>query len=499
MVQKMQLVINLSKKSDAPLYVQVAESIKDSIHRGILKPGDRLPSTRELATSAKLARLTINRAYENLASQKYISVVQGSGAYVLESNRGDTNKHGSTGIKAPIKAVSEKVVDVPMSPWAEHLMTEESLVQPAPDATAEVNYNAAQIQVLPLNLWRKALFKSIDMEDDELLSLTAEPFGYLPLREALSQYLGRARHLSCSPEQIAIFPHSESGTDMLSRILLRPGDVVGVEEPGSPGVRTTFLAHGAELFQLPIDEEGVNFETLYASEKVPRLIYLTPSHQDPTGIALKMSRRESLLKWADKKDVFIIEDDYDCEYYYGQRTLPALMSMDKHDKVIYRFNFWKSLFPLVRMGFLVVPPSLVPILRRAKMLTERNNSLLEQKALSTFISLGYYERHLRRTHAIYELRRAAVLHAITLHCKSFMKIQPITAGTHILAQFSENLSEGFISECANKAGVPLMSTKGQYTGTPTKNEFIIAFAILAEGKTDKIFKNFADAVKLGAA
>jgi len=487
----MHLVITLPKKSDLPVYIQVAEAIKQSINRGILRPGDRLPSIRELAASLKLARLTINRAYEHLSSQSYIATVQGSGTFVIESAELTERRDRDNGTDLAEQAADTLWQDVKLSPWGERLMMQDSLASSAPDICAELNYNAALLEVLPLNLWRTALFKSFDLEDPAVFSYTTDPLGFKPLREALAQYLGRARNLICSPEQIAVFCNTEAGTDKLARLLLRPGDLVGVEEPGSPGVRTTFTTHAARLLPLPVDKNGIVVNQLMKSEKTPRLIYITPSHHDPTGAPLSLARREELLDWAKDKDCFIIEDDYDCEYYYGERTLPALMSMDRNQRVIYRFNFWKSLFPLVRLGFLVLPRPLVAVMRRAKMLTERDNSLLEQKALAAFMSLGYFERHLSRTRSIYESRRAAVLHAITRHCKRQIQASPITAGTHLLAHFSPHLREDHIISCAAATRVPLISTRNHYAGEPKGNEFIIAFATLNEAETDHIFAEFA--------
>jgi GntR family transcriptional regulator/MocR family aminotransferase len=256
-------------------------------------------------------------------------------------------------------------------------------------------------------------------------------------------------------------------------------------------VRTTFLTHASRLLPVPVDEYGIVVNELIASGERPRLIYITPSHHDPTGVALSLSRREMLLDWAKDKDCFIIEDDYDCEYYYGQRTLPAMFSMAQNQRVIYRFNFWKSLFPLVRIGFLVLPKQLVPVIRRAKMLTERDNSLVEQKALAAFMSLGYFERHLSRTRTIYESRRAAVIHALTRYCKKEAQLTPTTAGTHMLASFSPQLTEEKIISCASVSGVPLISTRQYYSGKPKCNEFIIGFTTLKETETDKIFREFA--------
>lgn len=484
----MQLYITLPKKSNLPIYVQVSEAIKDRVDRGVLKPGDRMPSIRELAVSLDVARLTINRAYEHLASQGYISVVQGRGTFVLDLN-------GVVADESSAAQVDGDRHEFELSPWAMRVMQQDSLASSTPDIAPELNYSAALLPVLPLNLWRKALLKSTDMDDLELLSYTADPLGFKPLREALAAYLRRARHLNCSPEQIVIFCHTEAGTDKLARLLLGPGDLVGVEEPGSPGVRTTFFTHGARLLSLPVDDEGIVVDTLIANKEAPRLIYLTPSHHDPTGVALSLERRQALLDWAQDKDCFIIEDDYDCEYYYGQRTMPALMSMDKNDRVIYRFNFWKSLFPLVRMGFLVLPKPLVPVMRRAKMLTERDNSLLEQKALAAFISLGYFERHVSRTRSIYQNRRAAVLHAITKHCKKEMRAAPTTAGTHVLAHFAPELREEDIRRCALSCGVPLLSTRQHYAGEPKANEFIVAFAPLQEEEADRLFREFGEMLR----
>ncbi|MDR3616580.1 MAG: PLP-dependent aminotransferase family protein [Candidatus Obscuribacterales bacterium] len=488
----MQLLLTLPQKSSLPVYIQVAEAIKESINRGVLKPGDRLPSIRELAASLKLARLTINRAYEHLSSQSYIDVLQGSGTFVSQSPPLSTPRATDDSADLTDEQPSgDSCRSVALSAWAQRLMKEDSLALSAPDISGELNYNAALLEVLPINLWRKALFKSFDMEDPAMLSYTTDPLGFAPLREALAQYLARARNLRCSPDQIAIFCNTESGTDKLARILLQPADLVGVEEPGSPGVRTTFLTHASRLLPVSVDEYGIVVNDLIASGERPRLIYITPSHHDPTGVALSLSRREMLLDWAKDKDCFIIEDDYDCEYYYGQRTLAALFSMDQNQQVIYRFNFWKSLFPLVRIGFLVLPKKLVPVVGRAKMLTERDNSLVEQKALATFMSLGYFERHLSRTRTIYESRRAAVILALTRYCKKEAQLSPTTAGTHILASFSPQLTEENIISCAAVSGVPLISTRKYYSGKPKCNEFIIGFATLNETETDKIFREFA--------
>jgi GntR family transcriptional regulator/MocR family aminotransferase len=496
----MQLVLTLPKKSHLPVYIQVADAIKFSINRGTLRPGDRLPSIRELSSSLKLARQTINRAYEHLSSQNYINIVHGSGTYVLESPERAAPADNNTDAKLEDLPAAEGEIDsqqqhITLSPWAERLMMSDILASSTPDISVELNYNAALLEVLPLNLWKKALYKSSSMEDLSMLSYTADPLGYRPLREAIAQYLGRARQLVCSPEQVVVFANTEAGTDKLARVLLQPGDLVAVEEPGSPGVRTTFFTHQARLMPLQVDQDGIVVNQLVTSKETPRLMYITPSHHDPTGAPMSLARREMLLDWAKDKDCLIIEDDYDCEYYYGQRTLPALMSMDKNQRVIYRCNFWKSLFPLVKIGFLVLPKPLVPVIARAKMLTERDVSFLEQKALAEFITLGYFERHLSRTLTVYESRRAAVLHAIARFCKKDVTASSTTAGTHLLAHFSPDLSEEQIIACARSSGVPLISTKQHYAGTPKSNEFIIAFATLSGEAIDDIFRMFADLLK----
>jgi GntR family transcriptional regulator / MocR family aminotransferase len=490
----MQLVLNLPKKSKLPVYILVAEALKECIKGGTLKPGDKLPSMRELAQQLNLARLTVNRAYEHLSSQSYIAVVQGSGTFVLDAPLTEISPLDTSIMHSA--QTDHSSAEIQLSPWAKRVLMQDSLTLPVPDVSAELNYNAALLELLPINLWRKALAKSFDREDLSVLSYTQDPLGFRPLREAICQYLARARNLRCSADQIAIFCNTEAGTDKLARILLQPGDLVGVEEPGSPGVRTTFTTHACRLLPLSIDDQGMVVNELANSPDTPRLIYLTPSHQDPTGVALSLERREELLHWAKGKDCYIIEDDYDCEYYYGTRTLPALMSLDKNSRVIYRFNFWKSLFPLVRMGFLVLPKPLVPVMARAKMLTERDNSLLEQKTLAAFISLGYFERHVSRTRSLYEVRRAAVLQAIARHFnKKDINVSSTSAGTHVLANFSSSFSEEQILSAAAQSGVSLISTRKHYAVAPKRNEFIIAFTTLKEADTADVFAHFARLLK----
>ena len=215
-------------------------------------------------------------------------------------------------------------------------------------------------------------------------------------------------------------------------------------------------------------------------------------------MSLSLSRRFELLRWAQTNGAIILEDDYDSEYRYGEEPAQALQGLDSDGNVIYRYNFWKALFPLVKLGFLVVPPNLVPLFKRARKVLDREMSLLEQHALAEFISGGHFERHIRRMRSVYSARRAALIQALTINFGRSLTISNISAGMHVLVKFHSQHSDELIMQCARQAKVPLASTQVNYVGEPTRGEFLAGFASIEQDEINDRTRLFAELLQTPA-
>ncbi|MBZ0185588.1 MAG: PLP-dependent aminotransferase family protein, partial [Candidatus Obscuribacterales bacterium] len=307
---------------------------------------------------------------------------------------------------------------------------------------------------------------------------------------AISFYLFRSRGLEVPYERICIFSGAQSALDLLSRMLIDKGDDAYVENPGYPEARRLFLAYGACLNALPVDGEGLVTNALPEQAEDARLIYLTPAHHDPTGVVLSDARRSALLDWAKRHDVWIIEDDFDSDIRYGEKPSSCLVGIDKDQSVIYLSSFWKVLFPVLCLGFLVVPQRLVPVLSRAKGLTDRYLHNVEHEALADFIAEGHLEKHVRRLRTIYARRRRSVIELVNKGLAGKALISPVSAGTHLLLHFKTEMSQAAILDCAQKSGFPMVSTSSYYFENPVENEVLVPFAHLDEIEMAKRFEKF---------
>jgi GntR family transcriptional regulator/MocR family aminotransferase len=486
----MELALTLPQNSSLPLYKQLAEAIKSAIADGKLQPGQKLPSSRALAESLAISRETASRSYAELASLGLIKVTAGSGVIVNDelsyqetlANTIRTNKH-------------TQLSPAELSAYGKRLMDIDELAEITTFLRPEFNCQAPTLDDLPVKRWRELLQKAARTEDDDLVAYINDPFGYKPLREAIAAYLARRRAIVCSPEQIAVFNTTEGGSDLICRLLVQPGDFIAVENPGTPGVRMTFRSHGAQFLPIAVDQGGIVVDELRNRRQRVRLIYVTPSHHDPSGVVLTPQRRQELIEWATRSNAFIIEDDFDSEYRYGERPVPALKSLDTSDCVIYRYNFWRALYPLVRISFLVLPKRLLQPVWRTKSLTERDVPLLEQRALGMLIEEGHLERHMRRTLGVYSRRRIALVQALKREFGDDVTINPISAGLHVLVRFSPLYSEQQIMLAARAADVPLLSTRQNYLTGAVPNEFVIAFAFTPEEKVREMIARFNECIR----
>jgi len=275
----------------------------------------------------------------------------------------------------------------------------------------------------------------------------------LPLREAIAAYLGRGRGIACTARDVTIVNGSQQAIDLVARVLIEPGDVVALEEPGYLGAQRTFSAHGADMRAIAVDHDGIRVDLLERYAAGARLVYVTPSHQFPLGSLLAATRRRALLAWAERNSAIVVEDDYDSAYRYEGRPIPALYGIDTSGRVVYVGTFSKTMFPALRIGFVVAPPALREVIQAAKGFADRQSPILEQRALASFIVEGGFERHLRRMRVLYRARREALLAALRRHIGDGLEVSGESAGMHLVVRLPLLETDRFI-ERARRAASP---------------------------------------------
>ncbi len=472
------------KNKEAKLFRQIYDSIKNQIETGTLKPGAKLPSTRTLAATLNVSRHTVRRSYEELSSQGYIKLSKGLRPQVVKALA-----DSAVAAKSSKAFVNENFqLNFEVTDFARRIIDSEGLSYTAIETLDELNAGGAPLSELPVNTWRKAIQKFNVLSPNDLSVYIYDPFGSISLRTTLASYLNRSRGIITNVENIAVYNYTECGTDMLCRLFINPGDNVVVENPGTPGARMMFKAHGANLIQLNIDRNKIDLSELDGVKA--KFIYLTPSHHDPIGTVMDLNYRKSLIQWAHANNVLIIEDDYDCEYHFTRPVQPSLKGLDEYGVVIYRYNFWRTLFPLTKLGFIVLPSPLVPLLHKVKTFVERNTTLIEQDALSYFINEGYFERHIKQTRSMYMTKRTAILSALTKYFKSDLNVYD-GGGIQIILTFNKNFDSPKILKAAHDSKFPIISTADYYLSKPVANEFILFYTHFPVYLIEERIKDFA--------
>lgn len=472
----MQLNLTFEPKSDLPVYKQMADAIAQAISEGSLPHGLILPSTRELAACNLVSRLTAQRCYDELAGQGYIK----------RYSRGKTrvNKPSSP---SRLDTGSIKYDAVELSSYGQRLA--DSYNQAPKDFAA--TFGTTPLDLLPVTRFQECLYEAVREIHTLDNASQRDPFGLPALRKQLQALLFRTRGIKCSTEQIVLFPTTEGGVELLCRLTLSEGDVAAVEDPCLDSIRTSLELNGATVNPIPLDSEGISIEALADIDTTPRLIYVTPSRQDTTGRMMTRFRRNRLLQWVASKQSLIIEDDYDSEFRYGQEPEPALFSIDSCGRVVYRYNFWKSLYPLVKMSFLVIPTSLIAAFRGALNSRHADVPLIEQYALATFIRKGHYERHLHKCRKTFAIRRASMIHALTKLPGRPIIYEKQTGGTHLIVRLAQHLSAEQIEAAAKQNGLELHATRANYSNVSApNNEYLLSFSNVDEKETEEKISQF---------
>lgn len=460
-----ELAMKLNRASNTPLSRQIYSEMAHRILSGELRPDARIPSARQLSGDLQVSRNTVNAAYDQLAAEGYIERTVGagsrvSGAVPAIAPLGDGG-HRNGARKPHISTRGRYLTE-----WTKVINDLESGAQ---------HIGAPALDFLPIKLWKRLMTHQLERLSKDELGY-GESAGYFPLRAAIASHLNRTRGLEVSSQQIVIVSGTQQALDLLSRVLLDPKDPVLFEEPGYPGARAAFMGGGTTLVPVPVDHEGMNLDTLSASQLDARAAYITPAHQFPLGVTMSLSRRLALLEWAEAFNAWIIEDDYDGEYRFAGKPLSALASIAKSERVIYVGTFSKVLFPGLRIGFVVLPEDLAERFASARGYMDRQSPILEQATLAAFMAGGHYDRHIRKMRRVYGERRAAVIQAFQNHGSGLIAIEAPETGMHVIVRLTAAVSEQRAADIFTEHGLPAMPIGSYFMNKPTARGLLVSFA-----------------------
>lgn len=473
----MDLALKLDNASAVPLHQQLYNELRQAILLGRLQCTQRMPSSRALAKALAISRTTVLLSYEQLISEGYLKTVPASGTFVACELPDQL-------LQSP---VPQSVVSIPQ-PWIElssYGATLATVELPTTTSSGTVInfsfFGKPALDEFPIQLWRRFLSRCY-RSSPTMLDYPADPSGYRPLREAIARYLIQSRAIRCDPNQIIITNDAHQGVELLARLLLNRGDRVLIEDPGCFEARYVFQAQGAEIISIPVDQSGIVVESLSTLKAPVKLAYVTPSHQFPTGAILSLSRRLELLAWAQQSGAMILEDGYDSEFRFDERPIPALQGLTVSDSIIYIGTFSKVLFPALRIGYIVVPQSLAPVVARAKWLSDRQSPLLEQHTLTHFINEGHLESHIRRMRILYAQRRQILTQALAEQLEDQVTVMGDNAGLNMMVQFHTRLSNEEIIDRAAQREVKLHSIQKCCVKAESRGKFLLGYADLTPEK-----------------
>jgi GntR family transcriptional regulator / MocR family aminotransferase len=459
-------LIAVDREGAKPLHRQIYDSFRAMILDRRLQSGQQIPSTRALANELGISRIPVLGAYSQLLAEGYIESRSGAGTFVTASLSdrfpAQTPPAPSVAPSTPSQAISRVVTFLPAkaAPWF-------------PGGGA---FTVGQIAYdhFPFRVWsdlvtyhaRRVRASSLNYSD----AMGSEEF-----REAIANYLRTARAVRCEASQIIVVNGSQHALDLSARVLLEPDTPVWIEEPGYEFLRHTLTLSGCRLVPVPVDGEGLDVAAGMKLSSHARVAYVTPSHQYPLGATMSVSRRLQLLEWAHTNGAWIVEDDYDSEYRYESMPVASLQGLDRGSRVIYIGTFSKTLFPSLRIGYIVLPPALVDAFLAVRRANDLSPSHLYQAALSDFIRGGHFARHIRKSRQFYAERRTALAQALRNEFGSEMEIMGSEAGMHLVVTLPPGLSDQKISARAAREGLWLWPLSSAYAGANVRQGFILGF------------------------
>jgi GntR family transcriptional regulator/MocR family aminotransferase len=429
---------------------QLAQGLRAAIRRGELKAGERLPSTRALAASLRLARGTVVEAFEQLEAEGYLESRTGAGTRVTASLADELTP-------SPPKTTTS-AARVRLPPQAQRLAQAASHFAPLPPVPFAVGVPLDE--VAPGDSWRR-LGNRVRLAAKALPSGYGDPKGLAALRVEIADYVRRARAVACDAEQVLITSGTQQGLYLAARVLLAPGDAVWAEDPAYPGMTAVLADFGVDVCRVPVDAQGIAVAQGIALAPKARAAFVTPSHQYPLGVPMSMSRRLLLLDWARQNDAWVVEDDYDSELRYAGHPFPSLQGLEP-SRVVYLGTLSKVLFPSLRLGYAIVPQPLVTAFVGARAIMDRGSPLDVQHVVAEYMRAGLLDAHTRRIRAIYADRRRTLIDAIERELHPWLTVEPGDQGMHLVAWLKRGFDDRTLATDALAAGIALRPVSTMY-------------------------------------
>ncbi|MDK4790923.1 MAG: PLP-dependent aminotransferase family protein [Acinetobacter sp.] len=446
-------------------------ALRDAILDGRLTAGTKLPSSRALADMMSISRNSVLAALERLLDEGYLFTKPSSGTYVAEVVP-DQLIHIQESSK---KTTPSKPHALNINPNMEALLASWREQSSSSQKKKMFHVGVGCVDLFPHQLWGKLLTQAWRQSYYQLGQFH-DPRGYLPLRQAICEYVRTTRGLNCNEQQIIIVNGTQQAIHLSAYALLQANDEVCLDEPGYDAAFNIFRSFGAKVNLIESDEEGMQVSDITDHYLKSKLVYTAPSHQFPLGGTLSLTRRFALLDWANKAEKWIFEDDYNSEFRYGTHPIQALQGLDQQQRVVYSGTFTKMMFPEFRLGFMVVPEALIETFSAAKYYTDVRSSYLEQVALALFIQQGHYARHVRKVRkACYE-RQQILIKAINEYLPDILDVQPTDSGIHLICWLKGAWTEQeFITYCST-LGLAVQSLSRYCQRTPKKAAVLLGYA-----------------------
>ena len=463
-----------------PLHARIQRAIRQLILDRALGAGKPLPASRALAKSLGVSRDTVEAAYGQLHAEGFIERRVGSGSFVAQVTELTTSRR-STPQAAPSGPLnlSKRGSAVFRSGGVRERLSLRPFAHGAPET-----------RTFPLHLWER-LERQVLKESGTQALLHADPQGVEPLRRVVADYVNLERGARASADRVLVLTSSQQALTLCANMLLDPGDRIFIEDPVYYGARRAFDAAGLECAPVGLDRHGLLVEQILDDPRGAKAVFLTPSHQFPTGATLSLDRRLALIEWAARRQAWIIEDDYDSEFHYAGKPTACAQGLDPHDRTLYVGTFTKSLFPGLRIAYVVLPPQLVEPMTVARTLLDGHSAPIAQLTLARFMEGGHFGAHVRSMRGVYAERLGVLVDLVATHLSDFVEAQPPAGGLQMPCLLTCGLSEGAVVQAARRAGIELLGLSGLYAGDGGPPGFLMGFAAYTPDEIEIAVKKLA--------
>jgi len=464
-----------------PLHARIQRAVRQLILDGALDVGRPLPASRALAKSLGVSRDTVEAAYSQLHVEGFIERRVGSGSFVSERARRLSGRGAARRAAAPTPSpgLSRRGAAIFQGGGLRDFLAPRPFAPGVPETRG-----------FPLQTWERLQRQVLKEYGTQALPHSA-PQGLEPLRRAIADYVNLERGARATPDRILVLTSSQQALALCATVLLDAGDRICIEDPVYQGARKAFTAAGVDCLPIPLDADGIKVEYLHGTAPTARAVYLTPSHQFPTGATLALDRRLAVIEWARRHRAWIIEDDYDSEFHYAGKPTACVQGLDPHERTLYIGTFTKSLFPGLRIGYLVLPPSLVAPMTVARTLLDGHSAAIPQLTLARFIEGGHFGAHVRTMRAVYAERRDTLARLVRKHLSGLVEPDVPAGGMQMPCRFVRPLPEHKAVQAAQQAGIELLGLTALHASGGHDAGFLMGFAAYAPQEQEAAVKKLA--------